>query len=258
MDLGGLIVKKASHLVIFTIIFFMFTSVSFARAGGGGGGSGGGSGGSGGGSGSHGSSSRAESVNPISGAITMVVMTTSMIIMQRTNNILCSLKIIKKEKKCKQVLNELRVNDSNYELDKINKDVEATFYIMQKAWTEMDQDIAINYSTEKLYNNHKTKLEWMKVRNERNILKKVKLLSIRVFGMEVDKVENTRSIWVAIKGSMIDYTEKDKKIFEGNKHIPASFTEYWKFNNVNDRWILDEIKQSGDISELEEVSIIEV
>lgn len=118
--------KKASHLVIFTIIFFMFTSVSFARAGGGGGGSGGGSGGSG----SHGSSSRAESVNPISGAITMVVMTTSMIIMQRTNNILCSLKIIKKEKKCKQVLNELRVNDSNYELDKINKDVEATFYIM--------------------------------------------------------------------------------------------------------------------------------
>ena len=101
----------------------------------------------------------------------------------------------------------------------------------------MDQDIAINYSTEKLYNNHKTKLEWMKVRNERNILKKVKLLSIRVFGMEVDKVENTRSIWVAIKGSMIDY---------------------WKFNNVNDRWILDEIKQSGDISELEEISIIEV
>ena len=98
----------------------------------------------------------------------------------------------------------------------------------------------------------------MKVRNERNILKKVKLLSIRVFGMEVDKVENKRSIWVAIKGSMIDYIEKDKKVFEGNKHISASFTEYWKFNNVNDRWILDEIKQSGDISELEEISIIEV
>lgn len=90
--------KKARHLVVFTIIFFMFTSVSFARAGGGGGGSGGGSGGSGGGSGSHGSSSRAESVNPIYGAITMVMMTTSMIIMQRTNNILCSLKIIKRKR----------------------------------------------------------------------------------------------------------------------------------------------------------------
>ena len=192
MDLGGLIVKKASHLVIFTIIFFMFTSVSFARAGGGGG-SGGGSGGSGGGSGSHGSSSRAESVNPISGAITMVVMTTSMIIMQRTNNILCSLKIIKKEKKCKQVLNELRVNDSNYELDKINKDVEATFYIMQKAWTEMDQDIAIYYSTEKLYNNHKTKLEWMKVRSERNILKKVKKF-LKVINIFLHHLQNIGSL----------------------------------------------------------------
>ena len=57
---------------------------------------------------------------------------------------------------------------------------------------------------------------------------------------------------------MIDYIEKDKNVIEGNKHISASFTEYWKFNNVNDRWILDEIKQSGDISELEEISIIEV
>lgn len=252
--------RKARNLVVFTIIFLMFTSISFARAGGGGGGggSGGGSGGSGGGSGSHGSGSRSENVNPISGAITMIVMTTSMIIIQRTNNILCNVRVIRKQKECNRVLKELCVNDFNYELDKINKDIESTFYIMQKAWTEMNQDIAIGYSTDKLYNNHKTKLEWMKVRNERNVLKKVKLLSIRVFGIEIDKVENRKVIWVAIKGSMIDYIEKDTEIIEGNKNISAPFIEYWKFNNVNDRWILDEIKQSGNISELEEIGIIEV
>lgn len=142
-------------------------------------------------------------------------------------------------------IKELSKSNPDYDLEKIKKDVSDTFYIMSKAWTEMNQDIAIDYSTDKLYENHKIKLQWMEVRHERNILKKEKLISAKVFALD-----NNDNIWMEIKGSMIDYIEKDGKIIEGSKHIPSEYTEYWKFDNVNGRWLLDEIKQVDELNEI--------
>ncbi|MDU1539713.1 MAG: hypothetical protein E6902_08840 [Paeniclostridium sordellii] len=96
---------------------------------------------------------------------------------------------------------------------------------MSKAWTNMDQDIAIEYSTKKLYENHKTKLEWMKIRNERNILKMEKLISAKVIGIEKNNYENVDIIWVYIIGSMIDYIERDGRIVGGNKFISKPYVE---------------------------------
>ena len=109
----------------------------------------------------------------------------------------------------------------------------------------MNQDIALEYSTDKLYRNHSTKLQWMDARNERNILKNEKLLSTKVF-----EIDNEGNIWVAIRGFMIDYIEKEGQIIEGNKYIPSIYTEYWKFDNVNGKWLLDEIKQVDEFYEI--------
>lgn len=120
---------------------------------------------------------------------------------------------------------DLNKYNSNWELDKINKDIKDAFYIMSKAWTNMDQDIAIEYSTKKLYENQKTKLEWMKIRNERNILKMEKLISAKVIGIEKNNYENVDIIWVYIIGSMIDYIERDGRIVGGNKFISKPYVE---------------------------------
>ena len=85
----------------------------------------------------------------------------------------------------------------------------------------------------------------MDARNERNILKNEKLLSAKVF-----EIDNESNIWVAIRGSMIDYIEKEGQIIEGSKYIPSRYTEYWKFNNVNGKWLLDEIKQVDEFYEI--------
>lgn len=237
------------------VIFMMFTTIALARPGGG---SSGGTGGSGGASGASGGGSggRATQANPVASAVVMVAFSTSMVLMQRTNLILSMYRVIKKEKVCKKTLEELSINNQNYSYEKINKDVSDTFYIMAKAWTNMNQDIAIEYSTDNLYKNHSTKLQWMKVRNERNILKNEKLLSMRVFG--IHRTYTRDSIWIAIKGSMIDYIERDSQIIEGNKFIPTRYTEYWKFDNVDGKWLLDEIMQVGDINELEEIGQINI
>ncbi|MDZ5017214.1 Tim44 domain-containing protein, partial [Clostridium perfringens] len=42
---------------------------------------------------------------------------------------------------------------------------------------ERNQDLAKEYMSEKLYIRHKSKTGWMKVRKEKNILEKMKLLS---------------------------------------------------------------------------------
>ncbi|WP_155484893.1 TIM44-like domain-containing protein [Paraclostridium sordellii] len=153
--------------------------------------------------------------------------------------------MIKRKHQYKKVLKELSKSNPDYKLEKIQKDVSDTFYIMAKAWTEMNQDIAIEYSTDKLYRNHNTKLQWMDARNERNILKNEKLLSAKVF-----EIDNESNIWVAIRGSMIDYIEKEGQIIEGSKNISSRYIEYWKFNNVNGKWLLDEIKQVDELDEI--------
>ena len=158
--------------------------------------------------------------------------------MEKSSDIIITTKVIKRKHHYKKVLKELSKSNVDYRLKKIKKDVRDTFYIMSKAWTEMNQDIAIEYSTEKLYRDHSTKLNRMNARNERNILKNKKLLSAKVF-----EIDNEGNIWVAIIGLMIDYIEKEGQIIKGSKYIPSIYTEYWKFNNVNGKWLLDEIKQ---------------
>ncbi|MRZ80209.1 hypothetical protein GKD14_07485 [Paeniclostridium sordellii] len=239
--------KIVKRLVVLSIVLMIFTSISYARPGGG---SSRGGGSSGGGSGSHSSSGRGGRVHRTKEDhkgqfVTFALFSSVIFIMGNTNNIMIRTKLIKRRHHYKKVLKELSKSNPDYKLEKIQKDVSDTFYIMAKAWTEMNQDIAIEYSTDKLYRNHNTKLQWMDARNERNILKNEKLISAKVFEMD-----NESNIWVVIRGSMIDYIEKEGQIIEGSKNIPSRYIEYWKFNNVNGKWLLDEIKQVDELDEI--------
>lgn len=227
--------KIVKRIVVLSIVLMMFTSISYARPGGWS--SGGGSGGhfSSVGRGGRGYRTKGDYRGKlvIFGAFSLMI-----VIMEKSSDIIITTKVIKRKHHYKKVLKELSKSNVDYRLKKIKRDVRDTFYIMSKAWTEMNQDIAIEYSTEKLYRDHSTKLNRMDARNERNILKNKKLLSAKVF-----EIDNEGNIWVAIIGLMIDYIEKEGQIIKGSKYIPSIYTEYWKFNNVNGKWLLDEIKQ---------------
>ncbi|MDZ5035042.1 Tim44-like domain-containing protein, partial [Clostridium perfringens] len=141
----------------------------------------------------------------------------------------------------------------NWDYDNIKNDIEEAFYKVQIAWMERNQDLAKEYMSEKLYIRHKSNTGWMKVRKEKNILEKMKLLSATPIALKDQDGTSSDCLWIHIRAKSIDYTinEETNEIIEGNKYRATHFEEYWKFIKSEKRWVLDEIKQIDDINDLD-------
>lgn len=103
----------------------------------------------------------------------------------------------------------------------------------------MDQD---------LYDNFQSKIEWMQIRKEKNVLKKISLLDAIPISINDEEDDSKDYIWYYIKGSMIDYTIniETKEVVEG-QNTKTSFIEYWKFIRKDDcKWVLCEILQEDE------------
>ena len=99
-----------------------------------------------------------------------------------------------------------------------------------------------------LYENFKSKLEWMDINNRRNILKKIRLVNLKPVSVYDDNDDKKDLIWFYIKGKMIDYIvdTKTKSIVSGDTKN-KSFVEFWKFvKNEKNKWVLSEILQEDE------------
>ncbi|SCK04600.1 Uncharacterized protein conserved in bacteria [uncultured Clostridium sp.] len=244
-----LIINKI--LIIFIIVtIFSIPVIAFARPGGGSGGSSGGSGGSGGGS-AH-SSTRGNGngrTNPIASIINFGVF----MVIGSTGAIVYRVKVSKKKKECVTTIKSLADKDDNWDYENIKNDIQEVFDKVGIAWIEMDQELARGYVSEKLFENHRMKLEWMKIRKERNIIEGLTLLKITVLGLEDRDGIDRDVLWASIKATSIDYTinEETKQIIKGDSSRPIGYEEYWRFIKTPERWVLDEIKQVEEIENLE-------
>ena len=160
--------RFSKYFIIFSMIImiiFQSYTLSFARSGGGG--SGGGGGGGSHSSSSHSSNGRSTGhASPMSIAINIIFFA---MIWQR-EKIICKVKVIRKNKEANNLIIYLRKIDNNYSKDILNDRVEETYFKMQEAWTNRDREISKEYMSDSIYNLHSNKLEWMKVRSERNVL----------------------------------------------------------------------------------------
>lgn len=93
-----------------------------------------------------------------------------------------------------------------------------------------------------------TKLQWMKLRNEEIVQKKVKLLSAVPVGVHNEAGEDKDRIWYLIHGKMIGYyRDRDtKELIRGNPKAEA-FYEYWLCIRRNNSWVLHEIRQENEM-----------
>ena len=257
-----------AFVIIVAIINYPVTAL--ARTGGGGSSGSGGSGGSGGthsSSGYHGgsgnmhsssgyyseSSSRGES-NPILGTI----FTLAFVFSITGGSIIVRIKIMKKRKESIRAIKLLEKYDCNWDYRKIRKDIEEAFRMNNLAWMKRNQDIAREYSSDKLNENHRMKLEWMEVKNQINIIKRHRLLDIIPVGLENHNGIDKDVLWVLIRGKAIDYiiNEETGEIVSGNKYYSIKYEEYWRFIKTSERWVLDEIRQIDDIDNLDYFEII--
>lgn len=245
--------RFSKYFIIFSMMIMMIFqsySIAFARSGGGGSSGGGGGGGSSGG-GHSSSSSRYYSnrgtgrSNPLGNVIFIIF---AGVIWQR-ENIICKVKVIKKNSQAKNLIVYLKKIDNDYSEDILDKRVEETYFKMQEAWAHRDTEISREYMSDSIYNLHTSKLEWMKVRNQRNILNNIKLLDFKPVSIKHYKDNSKDVVWFYIKGAMIDYiiNEETNEVIDGN-FKDNSFIEFWKFIKKDNKWVIDKISQKDEVN----------
>ncbi len=247
-------------LVILAFAFFLIGDQQFKfvnaeikyettllRAGGGGGGSGGGGGGGSGGSGGghasgHTGATGQEGERSIFGDILFYFV---FVFVAFGTSIIFGIKISKSARNSKKLMKMLQNKDGAWKYKNIYSQVKQTYHIVQKCWTNMDMTPAKSYMSQELYENFNTKLNWMAYKNQRNVLKMIRLIDAQPVSVYDDVDDKLDHVWFYIEGSMIDYTVDsftNAKI-SGNIY-PESFVEYWQFTREsNRRWVLNKILQ---------------
>ena len=182
--------------------------------------------------------------SPFSNIISAIIF----ILILFASTIILYFKVLRASFNSKRYLRLLDNKDSTFKYKNIEKRVIETFYIVEEAWTNNDISNAKDYMDKDLYENFKSKLEWMDINNRRNILKKIRLVNLKPVSVYDDKDDNKDLIWFYIKGKMIDYIvdTKTKSIVSGDTKN-KSFVEFWKFvKNDNNEWVLSEILQEDE------------
>lgn len=220
--------------------------ITILRAGGG---SSGGSHSSSGGSSSSRHYGRRGYSSPLSNIISAIIF----ILILFASTIILYFKVLRASFNSKRYLRLLDNKDITWKYKTIENRVIETFYVVEEAWTNNDMVKAKDYMDKDLYENFKSKLEWMDINNRRNILKKIRLVNLKPVSVYDDKDDNKDLIWFYIKGKMIDYIvdTKTKSIVSGDTKN-KSFAEFWKFvKNENNKWVLSEILQEDESSKIE-------
>lgn len=217
-----------------------------AGGGGGGGGSGGGGGGSGGGHASGGG------YGTDRGILGDIVFTIFAVFSLFGTAIIFRFKLSKYAVNTKRLLNLLEKQDSVWKYKNIQKQVKETYFAVQKAWGCLDMTPAKEYMSDDLYEKFCTKIDWMIYRNEKNVLKRIKLIEAVPVSVYDDDDDNFDYVWFYISGSMIDYViDTTTNLKKSGNTAPAIFGEYWQFVRKNNgRWVLNKILQKDESDQI--------
>lgn len=159
----------------------------------------------------------------------------------------------KKSQESKALLSQLYALDSAWDLNKIKARIEVAFFKIQEAWMQRDQDLASEYMSERLYQKHKVQTDQMIAENRKNILEGIDLIEAEIVQIADFKDDSRDSIWVYIKGSMIDYivNSETREVISGDEVRDSTFKELWKLvKNADNNWVVDEIDQEVQLSDV--------
>lgn len=221
-------------------------AVSLRAGGGGSGGSGGGGSGSGGSSSDGGSYAHSDTGQPQT-LFNSVLQFILMPFVLFSSSIIFFIRLTKRSRKSKKLIKQIMQRDSAWKYEEISAAVNDGFYAIQTAWSNMDMTAASQYLSDELCGSFQTKLNWMKYRNQRNILKNISLVQALPVAVHNDLDNSHDYIWFYIKGKMIDYTidTNTQEKIEGST-LPAAFVEYWQFVRKENSWVLNKILQKDE------------
>ena len=251
--------KKTVCLILITFILISNLSITayasdadcscfhptfLLRAGGGSSGGGGGGSSGGGGSHSHSHSSGSDREPTLLETVIGFILFPFVLF---SSSIIFYIQLSKRSRKAKKLMKQMKKSDGAWKYKDVSADVKESFLAIQAAWTDMDMSQASRYMTEELRESFQTKLNWMKYKNQKNVLEKIRLVKALPVALHDDPDNSRDFIWFYIKGNMIDYTidTSTQEIIEGHT-FPSSFVEYWQFIRKEDRWVLSKILQDDE------------
>lgn len=230
-------------MILVFAVCFCLSNESFARAGGGGGGGGSSGGGGGGSSHRHNSSSNSS----VSG-IRYVFHTSIFILFGAGGTIALIYNSRKAKRKSVRLMKSYQKLGANWNYEEVQKYVEDAYFIIQESWRRYDTSYAAGYLSEELEIEWNAKLQWMQIRNEEIVQKRVKLLSAVPVGVHDEAGEEKDKIWYLIHGKMLGYyRDRDTKRHIRGNIRDESFFEYWLFIRRDGRWVLHKICQQNEI-----------
>jgi predicted lipid-binding transport protein (Tim44 family) len=238
--------------VLLIVLIFSGQTVAFARAGGGSSGS------------SHGGTSHSSSPSHSSSSSTrsskrygfidfIIAIGTLIFVSILVSIIVRKVRLTKNKYKSISVIQNLSKYDGNWDYDSLMKDIKDAFYMVQIAWRERNQDLAKECMSEYLYGKHKFQTEEMKLLKEKNILENTVLLDAIPIGLQDLGGIDKDYVWVHIKAKCRDFTinEETNEIINKKSSKDEYFEEYWKFIRNEKRWVLDDIRQIDQITDLD-------
>lgn len=229
--------KKLFLFLGLILILILVTPTSALARGGGGGG---------GGSGGGGSSSSSESTKS---SLSSVIIFGGFIVLSANGyKIKAAFKADNLDDTSTKILKELSKEYNYFNIKKIRKTIKNSFYSVQTGWQAKDYSNTKKYLTEELYKKHMSKLSWMELKNQTNILKNMKLKSIRIVNVNENLNDSKTTLLVRLKASAEDYIINDetKQILDGS-YSSGNFIEYWEFKLCDGKWLLDHIYQDDEI-----------
>ena len=221
-------------------------TMALASAGGGGGASGGGGGGGGSSSGSSGtgtSSYGGSSGHPVADLLS----TLALPFVLAGGVIVFTAKLHARRRETLQDIRQAGKADASWSYKELKGRVEETFYALQNGWTKGDLSGLERYLSDRLLEEWQTRLEWMRVRHEHDVLKQIRLDSVVPVEMRDEVGQDRDCVWFYMKSHMVDYIE-DTETGDFVRGItrPAKLVEWWRFTRKDDAWVLDRILSEKD------------
>ena len=161
-------------------------------------------------------------------------------------------KLTRNLRKARKVKKKIKQSDYAWKFKDIYSTVNESFTAIQTAWSNMDMTPASQYMSDNLFDSFQTKLNWMTYRNEKNVLKNIKLVQAFPVAVNADSNDTFCYVWFYIKGRMVDYIidTKTQLVVSGKTDV-SSFVEYWQFTREKGKWVLNKILQEDESNQIE-------
>lgn len=162
--------------------------------------------------------------------------------------------MVNKNNKSRSIMAILAKTDSMWDIDKISKHIEATFFAVERALANHEPNIAKEVMSKKLYDIFENKITEMTTHNIERDFESIYLAYAEV--VEVDEfIDKSKDhFWTYIKASATDSrtTDRSEESFIKKMKSVANICELWKFSRLDNSWLLDEIIENATIQNIAE------